>query len=134
MSATRAFLLNGLPELSEYESLGDWIEWADACGFLLRVYPDDSEHELVAAAIVRPLTKKQLDKGYDAFVHDENGELLYIDICVALTQEALRGLGLSILGRFGEREAIAFNSHKRGIRIHDWNKSRKSIFKLRNQP
>jgi hypothetical protein len=123
---TEDFIKEYLPAYREYKDFSKWLEWADACGFLLRVYPDEREESVAAAAIVRPLNKKQLDAAYDSFVYDEGGSVLFIDMAVAPSRDAFKALAFCIIKRFGERELVSF--HNRGRkRIHSMRKARTAL-------
>ena len=125
LDKTEQLFLEHLPIYRDLPQLRKWLEWADASGFLMTVFGDDET--VVAAAIVRPISKDQLAKGYDSFVFDENGEVLFVDNCIAPSTDLMRALFACVLQRYGTRLAIAYDNHRDGIRVRYFNKTRTAL-------
>lgn len=122
------FLLEHLPAYKDCPVFREWLEWADACSFLISVSDDD---KVIAAAVVRPITLEQLEQPYDSYVSDAAGDILYIDAAAAPNKQSVRALGLAVLKRFGRRAGLAFNSRGK-LKIHDHSTVAKALFKLKN--
>lgn len=109
--------------------LTDWLEWADHGGLIVRVFPNEREEELLAAAVVRPISFLRLAEPYDSYAVDQRGDVLYIDAAVATSKNALRCLALGVIQRFGPRRRVAFRRQGEELKIHSYQNARKALLK-----
>jgi hypothetical protein len=81
-----------------------WVGWHNSNGFICCTLRDDDT--IAGLVIARPMMEPADFENWYEF--DQEGSCIYIDLCIALSRLALKGLGIAVLKRFGMRETIAW--------------------------
>lgn len=88
----------------------EWVAWFDKQGLMGTLR--DKNGGIIGVALARCIPNGVKP---DHYVHDENGENVFVDLCAtsgirnAESVQPLKGLLLILLDRFGPRKRIIFN-------------------------
>jgi hypothetical protein len=112
------FLREHYPPCQEWtmQTLLNWVRWHIAHDFL--GYVRGLSGSIVGLALGRPIAKPE-----DAIVDckfDDNGPIIYLNLCIALVPGALRALWMICEYRFGQREQIAFVRRNKKLHLYPY--------------
>lgn len=106
----------------DQDKLENWISWSAEHGFLFEAI---SEGVLVGIAIARPANDDDLESRSS---HDEQGHYVFLDLVIAPTRQIQQALGLAMVGRFGNREHVAYR-RKGKLKIRPYHKARAALLR-----
>lgn len=94
---------------ANWPTFKEWVAWFDKQGLMGTLR--DKNGEILGVALARCIPNGVMP---DHYVHDENGENVFVDLCAtsgirnAESVHPLKGLLLILLDRFGPRKRITF--------------------------
>jgi hypothetical protein len=112
---------NGWP----HKDVRDWLIWANEHGFLLTVSVDAGK--VIGLMVARPVSQLPVSDNVGEF--DENGKIIWIDICIAPSKDVWKALGCLAVQRFGYRSRIASQRWGGPIKLHDYDTARRALLR-----
>lgn len=91
-----------------------WIGWMNEQGFLVAIC--DANDKTIGFVSARPIMKKE--EAQTPYLVDQEGEIIYVESIVALSNEVFRALIVALINRFGRRKYVAWKRAKSGERLH----------------
>ena len=115
-----------LPKEAANREFADWLNWSAALGFLVTVYDNEKDKNILGLAIARPIT--DTSKIPDSYAYDHNGRYVHIDLAIAPTKQILRAVGIGIIQKFGQRELLS-SEHKKTLKVRSYGNACRALFR-----
>lgn len=105
-----------------------WLTWADGHGFLLTI---EDAGRVIGLMVARPVSHFD---GMDVLtdVYNENGPVVWVDLCIAPGIEVFRGLGMLMARRFRKQSCLASKHLGKRLKVRDYHRAVNSLLKVRS--
>ena len=128
------FVTENYPRARDWEDPVGWCAWNIAHGFIAVVCDGESNDNIVAMCVIRPVDRPGF--GVLPFYFNEYGRCLHIDLLVDVTSDpkSIMVLRNFFMFRFGERETVTmFRHHEESIHVYPWRRYWNNLVRIKKR-